>query len=125
VDFIADANQLTRAFRRFAFGPDCPEPLAERLQLLPGSQADIVCEGAELLWANRAQLPPAGLEVMGQMFAFAAGQNWSAFNAEQRCERIVAAVRRDLGEPGDWPDPDTDPAPLPGRTIAQEEPLEP
>lgn len=113
LSIITDANELVRQLNAYAFAdPAVPDTIRDRLQLLPGSQADKICDGAELLYAHRDLLGESGLTVMAQLFAYGSLQHWAAFNADGRCDKIVAGVRRDLGEAGDWPDAADDPEPI-------------
>ena len=110
MEIITNPTQLMQAFGRYAF-TGAPAELAERLQTLPGSECDRLCTAADLLYAHRDLLDEAGLTIMAQLFAYAKLQNWSAFDREDRCQRIVDGVKRDLGKPGEWPDPEDDPKP--------------
>lgn len=113
MDYVSDANELVRRLRAFAFGGAAPEALAERLQALPGVQADQICDGAEILYAHRDLLDPSGLRLAGELFSYALHQGWTTFNQGDRSARIVALARRDLGETGgdvageadEWPAP--------------------
>lgn len=93
-----------------------PDDLRERLRtaLVTGALGDKVVDMAELLYANRDAIDghEAGLVMMAQLFAFGSANSWSSFNAEGRCDKIVLAARRDLGEAGEFPGRQEDPEPL-------------
>lgn len=98
VSFTRDPVEILRRFNAFVFGPEVPEGARDRLQTIPGSAADRICEGAELLYAWRDQLTQAGLTLLAEMYQYAKDEGWSAFCADGRCEKIVRAARGDLGE---------------------------
>lgn len=113
MDYVADPNELIRRLRAYAF-TTAPEELAGRLQSLPGVPADQICDGAETLYAYRDQLDDAALRICGELFTYAEQQGWATFNRGDRTRRIVACLRRDLGEKGagvarkddEWPEPE-------------------
>lgn len=110
---VADHRILLQKMLNYAYGPDCPAILAERIQMIPGSDGDKFTIGAETLWAHRDLLNEFGLTVAGEMHLFASKQGWSSFDTDGRCQKIANAVRRDLGEEMDaLPDPTDDPQPL-------------
>lgn len=120
MDYLNNDAELVRRIRVLAFGGDADAELAQKLQTIPGSDADVLTEGAELLYAYRDKLDEGGLTLLGQVYHRANDQNWTTFNggpkgSDNRSERIVALVRRDLGEDGagiaaadaEWPEPQT------------------
>lgn len=116
MDYIADVAELVRRLRAYAFGGAAPADVAARLQTVPGSTADQICGGAEVLYAFRDQLDDDGVRLMGELFTYAREQGWSTFNRGDRTDRIVALARRDLGEKGagvarkgaEWPEPEVE-----------------
>ncbi len=115
MNIITDAQELARRVRLLAFGGNAPEEVANALQAIPGTTAELLTTAPEILYAHRDLLDAEALELTGQLYAHAVDQNWSAFNREDRSARIVALVRRDLGEKGagvakvadEWPEPQT------------------
>lgn len=105
VDYVNDAGELARRIRLYAFGGQAPEELAARLQSIPGVTADLICEAGELLYAHRDLLDDGGLTLLGEIYVHAEAQGWTTFNQGDRSARIVAGVKRDLGETGgaSWP----------------------
>lgn len=79
------------------------------------SPVDKIVGVAELLYSIRAELHPDGLTLAGQLIEFAARNGWHGLQVDARGSRMVDAIRRELGEDhptgGEWPAPDTDPAP--------------
>lgn len=73
-----------------------------------------VADYAEVLWAARAILSNADRALLGQLAHYAARYSLFGFHIDERGLRMTAAMRRDLGEAGDWPSPDSDPEPIPG-----------
>lgn len=117
VDYVSDAGELLRRLRAFAFGPDVPEAIAERLQTLPGSNADVITTAPEIMYAHFDLLPESGARVMAEIFVHGNEMSWTTFaggskGTGNRAELIVSAVARELGdEPGEAPHPDDWPAP--------------
>ncbi len=115
VDYVADAGELLRRLRAFAFGPDVPEEIAERLQTLPGSNADVITAAPEIMYAHFDLLPPEGVRVMAEIFVHGNEMAWTSFaggpkGSNNRAEQIVLAVGvyHDGGEAPpfvDWPEP--------------------
>lgn len=79
------------------------------------SPVDKLVEVGEVLYAARADLSDDSLVIAGQVIEFCTRNGWHGLTNDARGERMVAAIRRQLGEPhptgGEWPDPETDPAP--------------
>lgn len=118
MDLINDASELVRRIRVLAFGGNADAELAGKLQTIPGSDADLLTEGAELMFAYRDKLDEDGLALLGQLYTHANDQNWTTFNggprgSGNRSEQIVALVRRDLGETTGGVANDTDAWPAP------------
>lgn len=71
---------------------------------------------AEALYGVRADLSDDGLVLAGQVIEFATRYAWHGLTQDARGERMVAAIRRQLGEEhptgGEWPAPETDPTPV-------------
>ena len=98
MELVRDPLVLARRFNAFIFSPDVPEGAVERLQSIPGSDADKITQGAEILYAHYDLLTNAGKTVVGLLYDYANSQGWPAFCADGRCADIVALVRGDLGE---------------------------
>lgn len=111
IEFVNDPVALVRDYNAFVFGANVPEVAKDRLQTIPGSAADVITQGRELLYAHYDLLDDEGKAVLAKLAQYAVMQNWVAENADGRAEKITAAVRRDLGERGTWPDAADDPAP--------------
>lgn len=79
------------------------------------SPVDKLVDVGEVLYAARADLDTDALTIAGQVIEFCTRNGWHGLTNDARGERMVAAIRRQLGEPhptgGEWPDPETDPAP--------------
>lgn len=112
MDYVSDPSELLKRFRKFAFGSTVPEGIADRLQSIPGTDADVICSAAEILYAHRDQLDDDGLRVMGELFNYGLNQHWSTFNQGDRSAQIVAATDKALGDARgkapadkDWPAP--------------------
>jgi hypothetical protein len=113
VDYVSEANELLRKFRAFSFSDAAPAEVAERLQTIPGVAADVLCEGAELLYANYDRLPAEGKRIAAEMFNYALHQGWTTFNQGDRSELIVQNIAADIGDRGktkppeavEWPEP--------------------
>ncbi|MBC2668761.1 hypothetical protein ACFOON_15160 [Novosphingobium piscinae] len=93
------------------------------------SPVDKLVEVAEVLYAARGDLDEDGLTIAGQIAEFCTRNGWHGLADDARGERMVAAIRRDLGEPhpsgGQWPAPETDPLPKGASTAAQVPPYLP
>jgi len=114
-EYINDASELVRRFNTYVFGPDVPAEAKERLQTIPGSDADKIATGREILYAHYDLLNKAGKILTAQLAGYAVGQNWVTENANGRSEKIRDKVRRDIGEPGDWLPKEDDPEPQTNR----------
>lgn len=101
---------LMRALNAYAYGA-APAELAERLQTMIGVDADKISTGREILYAHRDLLDEQGLTVLGQLAEYAVYSTWVGDNADGRCEKIVAGVKRDLGDKSVKAKPENDPAP--------------
>lgn len=65
----------------------------------------------EALWACRAEFANEDRVLMGQIGHLCASYSLFGYEAEQRGFRMLAAMRRELGEEGAEQDPTLDPAP--------------
>ena len=106
MEYVSDTMALVRRLNAYAYGPDCPEELASRLQSIPGVQADVITQGAQILYAHFDLLNGEGKEVMGLMFNYAVNQHWTAFNEQNGSAQIVALVEGTLDQ-ADVPEPKT------------------
>lgn len=114
MNYVSDANEIERKLRAWAYNPAAPAVVAEKIQVMTGVQADRLPAEAEILYAHRDLLDDDALRVMGELFIYAREHGWTTFNRGDRTDRIVALVRRDLGEKGsgvaaknaEWPEPE-------------------
>lgn len=78
------------------------------------SPVEKIVDTGELLYAIRDTLDEDGLTLAGQAIEFATRNGWHGLGTDNRGQRMVDALRRQLGEPhptgGEWPAKDTDPA---------------
>jgi len=114
VTYVVESNAeylpLLQQMNQLAYGEyDIPSDLRAKLQTIPPPDAERFVRGIEMLYARFSDLPPFGLKVLGDMADFASRQPWTRFNTDGKAARIVMAVRRELGEPGEWPSPEEDP----------------
>jgi hypothetical protein len=82
------------------------------------SPVDQIVMITELLYANAASLSDDGRDLVGSLAGYASLNFWHGMDQDGRGNRIALAMRRDNGETAPegstFPDPETDPAPLPG-----------
>ena len=114
VDFSTDPTQLVRLYNAFVYGPDAPPIAAERLQTIPGSSADLISQGREILYAHYDLLNDAGKTVLAQLSHYAVSQGWQGDNANSRCDNMLKLARHDLGEIQTGPSYENTPDPRPG-----------
>ena len=120
VDYVSDASELRRRLSAYAFNPSIDAELADKLQRMPGVEADVLSNAPELLYAYRDRLGEDGLRLMGELFVHANEHGWTsvaggAKGTDNRAETIVDNVSRAIGEPEageerpaeDWPEPQT------------------
>lgn len=73
-----------------------------------------ICNGLEVLFANREDLDAAGKELCASLASFATSNGWHGLAADERGVGMIGAVRRDLGHTkpggGSWPSKADDPA---------------
>lgn len=98
MDRITDPVILVQRFNAFAYSPTAPEELKNKLQTIPGSQADIVTQGLEILYAHFDLLDADGKAVLGVLSDYGVYAGWAAMNVDGRLEKIRDRVRADLGE---------------------------
>jgi hypothetical protein len=83
--------------------------------LTRSSPRDLVVGVCEALYAGRAGLNPAALRLCARLARFCSDEG-TGWIKGTRAHDIAAAIQRDLGDRGDWPNPETDPDPkIPGR----------
>ncbi|NML04262.1 hypothetical protein [Sphingomonas sp. G-3-2-10] len=89
------------------------------------SPVDQVVKVAELLYANAASLTDEGRDLVGSLASYASENFWHGMQVDGRGNRIALAMRRQNGETppegSSFPDPETDPAPLPAYAPASPE----
>lgn len=91
-----DHSILLRDLGSFAYASDTPTELAGKLQLLQGSAVDRVFHAAEMLYAFREQLTPAGLTLLGQLAGYALANGWQTPGDPTRIASIYNGVLRDV-----------------------------
>lgn len=116
VDYVADSHELAQRIRRLMFAEGTDAELAEKLQRVPGVDAELLTQGAELVYAYRDTLDDAGKRLLGELWTYANEQGWStmvggAKGSDNRAEQIIRDVRRDLGELKSAVDPEAAPEP--------------
>lgn len=105
--------ELRRNFNRYAFAADTPPELADRLQQIPGVDADVFSEGGEILFAHYDLLSDAGKILLAQLTAYGVQHGWAALNRDGRWEKIRDRARKDVGDDvealpdADMPEPQT------------------
>lgn len=113
-DNITAAREAVMVYR---FGPllaEAPDVIA-KVQALSSSPSpvDAIVRVAEYLYAQRATIAAAGVDLCGGLIAFATLNGWYGLLDGDRGNRIVQAIRRDLGETPPaglaWPEPASDP----------------
>ena len=104
----------------YRFGPLVGEEAeivakVEALSVSP-SPVDQIVQLGEYLYAHREDVADEGKDLGGALIAFATINGWHGLLEADRGNRIVQAMRRDLGETPpaglDWPEPEDDPAPI-------------
>ncbi len=120
-DFSADHGPNVRACIEFALSPAyaglSDAQKAAIAALLPGmGRSNVVCFAglAELIFANKASLPPEALRLGAQMACVCRLNFWHGLG-DGRGWALQQALQRDAGDdPPDgmsWPDPAADPEP--------------
>lgn len=108
---------------------DLRPALRDRIyELSFGSPVDTIVKTAETLYAAGDEVGAAGRQMAAELFYAASYHGWHGVNAEGRAARIIAAIRRDLGEDAPvmgWPDPATDPDARAEFVVADPEPAPP
>lgn len=116
-DTIAAAREAIMTYR---FGALLEEgaTIIAKVQALSASPSpvDQIVRTGEYLYSQRALVADDSLDIAGGLIAFATINGWHNLLADNRGNRIVQALRRDLGEDPpagmDWPAPETDPVSL-------------
>lgn len=98
-DNISDARNAIMDFRADHFA-DVPEDMRARFRELSASPSpvDQIVGVGEFLYANRERLTDASRALLGGLIAFATPNAWHGLIEDDRGNRIVQAMRRDLGE---------------------------
>jgi hypothetical protein len=94
-----------------------------------GSPVDTIVKTAETLYAAKDEIGDPGKQMCAELFYTASFHGWHGVNGAGRAGKIIAAMRRDLGEDAPamgWPDPENDPAAKPEYVVlpppAEQEP---
>ena len=117
VSSIRAAQERLNSFLMVA-GSDLPEWPRAQVNEAASHPSPVrrICGVGEAIYANRADVSDAALEVAAVLIQFATMQSWQGLDREGRGGRIVMAIRRALGESPpagmEWPSPETDPLPL-------------
>lgn len=80
-----------------------------------GSAIKKLLASAEMLYAIKDELNNPACTIVGQIFGLLSFFDILGVNRDNRAQRIIAAMRRDLDEPPPpfgWPDVEEDPLPL-------------
>lgn len=114
-DNIQDLGTAAQTFM-MTHGASLPEELRNTLleAISAPSPVDRIVKTGEALYAARDTLNDDGKTLCAQLISFASLQGWHGLGDDNRGGRIVAAIRRDLGEKapsGKWPVAETDPEP--------------
>lgn len=119
MDLLPTLGDALAAVDRFLMLHAATAPAAARDAILAASTkvspVDKLVGIAEALYAARADLDAGALTIAGQVIEFCTRNGWHGLANDARGERMVAAIRRDLGEPhpsgGEWPAAGSDPEP--------------
>lgn len=98
-----------------------PELRSRILDLSFNSPVDTIVKTAETLYAAKGEVGDAGKQMLAELFYTASYHGWHGVNTDGRVGRIMAGVRRDLGEDTPvmgWPAPEDDPEPKPEYVVA-------
>lgn len=114
---IATAREAIMTYR---FGALLAEDgaIITKVQALSASPSpvDQIVRTGEYLYSQRALIADDSLDIAGGLIAFATMNGWHNLLADNRGNRIVQALRRDLGEDPpigmEWPEPASDPPAL-------------
>jgi hypothetical protein len=79
--------------------------LLDKLQRIPGVTADLLTQGAELLYAYRDELDDDGKRLMAELYVHGNEQGWTTFaggakGTDNRAEQIAEFTARELGDKG-------------------------
>lgn len=119
MDFLPTLGDALAAADRFLIEHAATAPAAAKDAIIAAgakvSPIDKLVDIAEALYAARAALDADALAIAGQVIEFCTRMGWHGLANEARGARMVAAIRRDLGEAhpsgGEWPAAATDPEP--------------
>lgn len=117
MDFLPTLGDALAAVDRFLIEHAATAPESAKDAILAAgakvSPVDKLVDIAEALYAARADFDADALTIAGQVIEFCTRNGWHGLANEARGERMVAAIRRDLGEPhpsgGEWPAASSDP----------------
>ena len=116
-DNLTEAREGIMGYRAGALLSEPPaiEAMIRTLSASP-SPVDQIVRTGEYLYAKRAEISTDGQSLAGGLIAFATINGWHGLLDADRGNKIVQAIRRDLGETApvgtEWPDEADDPAPL-------------
>jgi hypothetical protein len=100
-----------------------PVELRDKIyELSFGSPVDTIVKTAETMYAARDVIGDAGKQMCAELFYTASFHGWHGVNGAGRAGKIIAAMRRDLGEEAPamgWPDAENDPEVKPEYVVLQ------
>ena len=126
-DSIADARNAIMDYRA-DHGSELKDYLTKRFRELSASPSpvDQIVGLAEMIWANREDMPKSSYELGAGLVAFATVNAWHGLQENNRGDAILANFRKLLGEVKSAPTPpdaavgakvESAPAPVPGAEV--------
>jgi hypothetical protein len=116
-DTIVAAREAIAAYRAGALLEESTTIIDKVAELHASpSPVDQIVRIGEYLYARRADIADEGKALLGGLIGFATIYGWHGLLTDDRGDRIVQAMRRDLGETPpegeEWPLPASDPPAL-------------
>jgi len=111
---LMTSSDLVRGIRSFAFGSADAGEVHEKLQTIPGVDADLITQGAEILYAHIDELDDDGLALCAAIFLHMNEQGFTTCcggpkGSNNRAEKIIELVRSGKDKAGldalKWPEP--------------------
>jgi len=104
MEYVSDTLDLERRIYAYGNNPSCDDGLSRRLTSIPGSQADRISQGAQILYAHYDLLGDEGKELAGLLFNYAVQNNWTAFVAGNEADKVIRLIEGKI-KPADAPAP--------------------